>query len=135
MRKHIREIHEKRRNPKCSKCPKELTTKWHLTQHVEGIHEKIRDYKCSECLYQFSTVCQLTSHIKFVHKGIKDYQCKECSKPLNTSAQLRYQLKEQNNNAGSNNDGPRIVPLSKSEMANGSSGDSPRRPKLFECPH
>jgi len=47
---------------------------------------------------------------------------------------FQNQKKNDENNSGSNN-GPRIVPLSRSEMANGVTGDGPRRPKVFECPH
>jgi len=47
----------------------------------------------------------------------------------------KFQNQKKNENSGSNNDGPRIVPLSASERASGVCNDTPRRPKVFECPH
>ena len=75
---HVKLIHEKRKDYKCSMCNYAAGTRQGLGYHVKSAHEHLRDVVCDECDYRTSHKHNLVFHMKVVHKKIKEYECSSC---------------------------------------------------------
>ena len=65
----------KENNFKCEICGKSLSTKSLLQQHIRCVHEKIKNYKCTHCDYAAGQQFTLTVHINTHHTN-KTYRCR-----------------------------------------------------------
>ena len=80
-KRHMTEVHEKKRPFKCDICNMEFTRKFHLKNHIRCVHEKkklIKPYKCEICAKAFVAPSDLKLHHAVVHEGKKPFSCKEC---------------------------------------------------------
>ena len=93
VNRHIKTVHEKRRDYKCSMCDYAAGARKDLSKHTKLVHEKIKDIKCEECDYKCSLVQHLTIHVKLVHKRIREYECTICGKQLSTNNKLKKHIK------------------------------------------
>ena len=67
MNKHVRTVHEKRRDHKCPHCAAAFGTADHLTRHVHAVHEQRRDHACLHCAAAYGTLGGLTRHVRTQH--------------------------------------------------------------------
>ena len=68
---HVLELHEgKIRFVKWSMCDKEFKSNNHVKRHVMEVHEKKRPHACSLCDLRFGQKSQLKTHIKGKHKNV-----------------------------------------------------------------
>ena len=89
MKKHVRQIHGKRMDPKssldnhvnmeieetimysCKKCESEFKTKNELNKHNTTVHEEKKLFKCDTCQANFAEKAKLSAHIKSKHENVK----------------------------------------------------------------
>lgn len=76
--RHVRNVHDKRKDVKCKSCDFTCTSNSELKRHVKSVHDKIKDFVCSHCDFTSSTKGDLKQHIKSVHDKIQDYKCVLC---------------------------------------------------------
>ena len=71
MQAQVREVHEGKINSvKCSMCDKEFKSNNHVKRHIMEVHEKKRPHACSLCDLRFGQKSQLKTHIKGKHKNV-----------------------------------------------------------------
>ena len=72
LTRHIKTVHETRRDHACPHCPSAFGQKSHLTRHIETVHEKRRDHACPYCEgVAFGRTDDLKKHISVIHLKIK----------------------------------------------------------------
>ena len=77
MKKHIKTIHEGRKDYKCEYCGKLFGQNGSMWTHVRMVH-KGRKEECNICNKSFHPNA-LLNHIKQVHKGQKQFKCNICN--------------------------------------------------------
>lgn len=63
--------HHKAQSHECSKCSKKFSFKQSLERHIKAIHEDKRDFKCSECQRAFRSQYELNQHHEKMHVEVK----------------------------------------------------------------
>ncbi len=63
----------------CPVCHKLFTSNYVLERHVKCVHDKIKDLKCSQCDYVTSYPTHLKEHERSVHLKLKDHSCHLCA--------------------------------------------------------
>ena len=69
LTKHVRTVHEKRRDHACTQCAAAFGTASDLTKHVRTVHEKRKDHACTQCAAAFGQKGDLTRHVRTQHPG------------------------------------------------------------------
>ena len=67
LTRHVRVVHEKRKDHACPQCAAAFGTAGHLTKHVLTVHEKRKDHACPQCAAAFGEAGSLTKHVRAVH--------------------------------------------------------------------
>ena len=104
MKRHLKTVHEGRKDHKCERCGKEYTEKKSLRAHIKREHDNVRDEQCNQCGKLFFTKEVLKKHIKNihnkdqnpsrVHEGIvKHFECEFCGKVLNSKNSIQTHVK------------------------------------------
>jgi hypothetical protein len=62
----------------CPSCPHRSTSKKDLQRHIRTIHEKRKDFKCPVCDKGFAHAGNLKVHRESVHEGVR-YLCPGCN--------------------------------------------------------
>ena len=75
----------------CNTCKKMLGTPSDLKRHIEEVHEKKRTFICDECQEAFSRSNYLATHIKVTHQNEKIFVCDLCKPPTNHSRYTNLQ--------------------------------------------
>ena len=92
--KHIKNVHEGKRDHKCQNCGKEYTDKKNLNQHIKRVHEDhVRDEQCTQCGTLFFTKEVLNRHVKYVHdteQNPKLLKCEFCGKGFTKNRMQRH---------------------------------------------
>jgi hypothetical protein len=88
MRKHVRSVHEKRKDHACTHCSSAVGTASSLTTHVRTVHEKRKDHACPHCAAAFGTAGNLTVHVRTVHEKRTDHSCPHCAAAFGTADKL-----------------------------------------------
>ena len=78
LKRHVRTVHEKRRDYKCPHCAATFGQKGDLNKHVRTVHEKRRDHACPHCAATFGHAGNLKAHVRTVHEKRRDYKCPHC---------------------------------------------------------
>ena len=91
--RHIKAVHEKRKDYKCSLCDYAASSRTSLNNHTKAIHEKMKDFVCEQCDYKCSLRGNLIRHVKVVHKGIKEYECYKCGQKFGQNVTLKRHVK------------------------------------------
>ena len=47
----------------------------HLTRHVRAMHEKRKDHACPHCAAAFGRADKLRGHVRTVHEKRRDHAC------------------------------------------------------------
>ena len=96
LRKHIKNVHEQKRNHICHQCGKTFQSKTDLTRHVDSVHLKKQIWKnirknypegkkptteqaCDFCKEKFSHYALLKAHLLSNHKSLMTLECRKCS--------------------------------------------------------
>ena len=85
LRSHIKQIHLSETDT-CNICHKEYKD---LNHHVKFVHEKIRNYKCSYCEKKFQSKQLLYNHVQSIHLGEKT-NCPDCNKDISVDNFSRH---------------------------------------------
>merc|ERR1712079_417664 len=83
-RRHIKDVHEGRKDLNCDTCSKSFADKRNLTNHIRNVHEGHKDFKCNICdeiFFEYGGVKghQIRKHsIKKDFKWSKNLDCEAC---------------------------------------------------------
>ena len=82
MKRHLKTVHEGRKDHKCERCGKEYTEKKSLRTHIKREHDNVRDEQCNQCGKLFFTKEVLKKHVKNIHNKDQNprYKCEYCQK-------------------------------------------------------
>ena len=73
MKKHLRNVHEGKKDHKCEYCGKEYTDKKNLCIHIKREHDNVsRNEQCNQCGKLFFTKEVLNRHVRNMHKHLCD---------------------------------------------------------------
>lgn len=72
----------------CETCNKNYSRKAHLMSHIRYIHMKQRDFKCSVCSKQFFNMHYLKIHLQ-CHTGATPFLCDFCNKSFTKMQSLK----------------------------------------------
>ena len=79
LKKHVDNVHERKKPHECSQCDAAFAQKSTLNSHVLSVHECKKQYQCSTCDYVSVFKGQLVRHNAEVHEGKKPFKCSVCS--------------------------------------------------------
>jgi uncharacterized C2H2 Zn-finger protein len=71
LKKHIRTIHEQRKDFQCPTCHMTFGHSSTLARHIRTVHEQRRDFKCPRCDKTFCANQALQKHIRTQHEDKK----------------------------------------------------------------
>ena len=94
--RHVRCVHEKRRDFACPQCTAAFGKADHLKTHIRTVHEKRRDHKCPQCGSAFGHAHILTRHVHTVHEKRKDHLCLHCAATFSKADHLAKHLVNDN---------------------------------------
>ena len=83
MRRHLRRVHEGKKDYKCEYCGKEYTDKKHLVVHIKRIHDNFTgDEQCNQCGKLYFSKQVLKEHIRNMHNKDQNpkLKCDYCQK-------------------------------------------------------
>ena len=94
MRRHLRRVHEGKKDYKCEKCNAAFTEKRRLKSHLQYVHDKNQNmnHKCNYCEKSFILPSMLKNHIKTTHEGKRNYKCDSCGKAFAYSQHLKNHI-------------------------------------------
>ena len=95
QKRHICNVHERKRVYCCSICGKEFSKSDRCKQHIKGVHlgEPVRVHKCNICCETFKTKQFLGKH-KLTHKNEKPFECSCCNQQFESKEDLRHDMLE-----------------------------------------
>ena len=67
----MKELTKSRRHA-CPQCDYKTGQASHLRKHVRTVHEQRRDHACPQCDAAFGTASKLRAHVRTVHEKRKD---------------------------------------------------------------
>ena len=84
LARHIRTVHEKRRDHGCPHCDAAFGQPSHLATHIRTVHEKRRDYACPHCNAAFGTAQHRARHMHAKHPNDNAHaaECPICLETL-----------------------------------------------------
>ena len=96
MQRHVRLVHEGRRDYACNQCDKVFALDLALKAHIKVVHQGIKPDKiqCDHCDKLFGDRHKMKMHVNAVHLGIKDKQCQYCDKAFSYTNSLNSHLRE-----------------------------------------
>ena len=89
----------------CGKC---FGISTQLTRHIRTVHEGRKDYVCPTCSKAFASTKSMNEHIDRNHKMPKDKICNYCGSVFNVKKDLLYHIKKQHKIVKDNNISPPI---------------------------
>lgn len=78
FKRHMKLVHEKRKDFKCEECEKLFSSNDAVKRHVQGVHKREKHFMCEYCQDMFSQKINLMFHITVKHKTSEKVKCKEC---------------------------------------------------------
>ncbi|CAL8129166.1 unnamed protein product [Orchesella dallaii] len=95
LRRHIKSYHEKRRDVKCSKCPRTFVDQTQLKKHFARVHSDYseRPFGCLFCTKRMCSPTEFEIHLRS-HLNEKPYFCKLCSFSYGYSGGLETHLRK-----------------------------------------
>jgi KRAB domain-containing zinc finger protein len=88
LRKHVRTVHEQRKDHACPQCDAAFGEAGHLRRHVRSVHEQRRDHACPQCDAAFGEAGTLRRHVRSVHEQRKDHACPQCDAAFGKASDL-----------------------------------------------
>jgi len=93
LKKHIENVHERKKAVKCPICFKEFAKGCRLEEHIDAVHRKLKKYPCKTCGNFFSTPRNRDAHVKQVHLNIRNFKCDYCPSAFIRRSQLEQHVK------------------------------------------
>jgi phage anti-repressor protein/uncharacterized C2H2 Zn-finger protein len=90
---HIRLVHQKSEQSECAQCGKVCSNLGNLRKHIEQMHDKTTSVSCHICDNIFTSQCNLTQHILKVHERKEKCNCQLCDKELLSVLGLEYHMR------------------------------------------
>ena len=59
----------------CPRCPGTFGNSSHRDRHVRTVHEKRKDHTCPHCAATFGQASHVTAHVRTVHEKRRDHAC------------------------------------------------------------
>ena len=78
LKKHVENIHEKKKDYACKLCELRTASNAILKQHVKAKHDKINDICCQHCSYKTYSKYTLLRHMRAIHLKVNDIACELC---------------------------------------------------------
>ena len=83
MKRHLKQVHDGKKEHKCEYCGNEYYEKKRLSGHIKREHNNVRDEKCNQCGKLFFTKEVLYRHIRKIHKLFLCHLCHESFQTYN----------------------------------------------------
>ena len=71
LKKHVRTVHEQRKDHACPQCDATFGAASSLRTHLRTVHEQRRDHACPQCDAAFGAAQHLRTHVRTVHEQRK----------------------------------------------------------------
>jgi phage anti-repressor protein len=91
---HIRLVHQKSEQSECAQCGKVCSNAGNLRKHIASVHDKTTYVSCHICDKIFTSQCGLTQHILKVHHRKEKCTCQLCGKELLSVSGLEYHMRK-----------------------------------------
>ena len=92
LKRHIRKVHEQKREHFCSECDGSFLDIRLLKAHIATVHEGKNHHKCKICNITLSTEVILKRHIKTVHEKVRPHKCPKCDYAASIKAHIKKHL-------------------------------------------
>ena len=79
----------------CPHCAAAFKQASDLTRHVRTVHEKRRDHVCPHCAVAFGRASTLTTHVRTVHEKRRDHVCPHCAAAFGHASHLGRHVRTQ----------------------------------------
>lgn len=89
VQRHIRSVHERRRDYQCPRCPLAFLRSSHLKDHMRGAHADTTENMCPICGRHFGMASKLKRHIASVHDNVRSFECQHCEKRYKDNKALK----------------------------------------------
>ena len=91
MKRHLKQVHDGKKDYKCEICGNEYFEKKRLNGHIKREHDNVRDEQCNQCGKLFFTKEVLNRHIRNIHSNEQKpiFQCEYCQKSYTTKNYFR----------------------------------------------
>ena len=76
----------------CPICKKVFRDRGKRNRHVRGVHEKSSQVKCTKCDILYSSNDALMNHIRLVHQKSEQSECAQCGKVCSNAGNLRKHI-------------------------------------------
>ena len=94
--RHVKIVHEGKKEFKCDLCSKFYTTKSHLKTHKLDVHgDDVRKYKCKFCHKQFKSAGNLRQHESTHENNV--HKCDSCDKEFKSLPSLKNHFRNVHN--------------------------------------
>ena len=90
---HIRLVHQKSEQSECAQCGKVCSNAGNLRKHIASVHNKTTSVSCHICHNIFTTQCNLTQHMLKIHERKEKCNCELCGKELLSVNGLEYHMR------------------------------------------
>ncbi len=100
LRKHVDEIHRKRKPFACSECSSKFSRKHARDTHLRAVHHKLRPFQCSDCFKRYKNRSDLNKHVRTVERKEKPYACEICNKGFGERGKLKRHMSVHSNKRG-----------------------------------
>eukprot|EP00188_Purpureofilum_apyrenoidigerum_P002487 Plantae.Rhodophyta-Purpureofilum_apyrenoidigerum.ctg25487.p1 GENE.Plantae.Rhodophyta-Purpureofilum_apyrenoidigerum.ctg25487~~Plantae.Rhodophyta-Purpureofilum_apyrenoidigerum.ctg25487.p1 ORF type:complete len:433 (-),score=58.84 Plantae.Rhodophyta-Purpureofilum_apyrenoidigerum.ctg25487:296-1594(-) len=97
MKRHVRTVHEKRKDFHCSPCNRSFSQKEHLNEHSRIVHALEDHLKCPTCGRPFGSFSKLSRHVLTVHQNVRMFSCDICQKRYKEGSYLRAHMAKVHN--------------------------------------
>lgn len=89
VQRHIRSVHERRRDFQCTRCPQAFFRSSHLKDHMRGAHPDTSENMCPRCGKHFGMSSKLKRHMAAVHEHLRNFRCEHCQKAYKENSALK----------------------------------------------
>jgi uncharacterized C2H2 Zn-finger protein len=88
----VKELTKSRRHA-CPQCDAAFGKASHLSRHVRTVHEQRKDHACPQCDAAFGQAGNLRKHVRTVHEKRKDHACPQCDAAFGQASHLRTHVR------------------------------------------
>lgn len=92
LRKHVDEIHRKRKPFACSECPSKFSRKHARDTHLRAVHHQLRPFQCPDCFKRYKNRSDLNKHVRTVERKEKPHVCPVCNKGFGERGKLKRHM-------------------------------------------
>ena len=104
LNRHVKSVHDKKRDYACENCDYKAAQNSNLKEHVKAVHEKIKNFACEQCDYKAAQKSYLVMHVEAIHDRIKRFACEHCHYKAAVQPYLREHMKRRHPNVGNSSE-------------------------------